>query len=244
VGRGQQCRVLDELTADVPAGRSPVLVVRGEPGIGKTALLGHAAETAQDFPGVSRRGRRIGDGAAVRGAASAARSMPGRLDRLPGPQRDALGVTSGLRPGYCAGSFPGQPGPAEPAAGGGRRPAAAVPGRRCALAGPGPGPGAGVRGPPVDAESVALVSGTRDGAAGGDLAGLPGLALALAGLPDLPQATRAAAVAVRASAWLQTKRPPVQSGHPGRGFPPANLFSDRLPNLMGCLILGAGWERP
>ena len=55
-GCGQQCRVLDELIADVPAGRSPVLVARGEPGIGKTALLGHAAETAQDFPGVSRRG--------------------------------------------------------------------------------------------------------------------------------------------------------------------------------------------
>ena len=37
-GRGQQCRALDGLFADVRAGRSRALVVRGEPGIGKTIL--------------------------------------------------------------------------------------------------------------------------------------------------------------------------------------------------------------
>jgi predicted ATPase len=36
---------LDGLLADVRAGRSRALVVRGEPGIGKTALLGYAADT-------------------------------------------------------------------------------------------------------------------------------------------------------------------------------------------------------
>ena len=100
------------------------------------------------------------------------RRMPGRLDRLPGPQRDALGVPSGLRPRVVRRIVSWSAWRAEPAVGGGRRPAAVVPGRRCAVAGPGSGPGAGVRGPPVDAESVALVSGTRDGAAGRDLAGL------------------------------------------------------------------------
>ena len=48
-GRREQCGVLDGLLADVRAGRSRALVVRGEPGIGKTALLGYAADTAQDF---------------------------------------------------------------------------------------------------------------------------------------------------------------------------------------------------
>ena len=48
-GRRQQCRALDGLLGDVRAGRSRVLVVRGEPGIGKTALLGYAAGTAPDF---------------------------------------------------------------------------------------------------------------------------------------------------------------------------------------------------
>jgi len=40
---------LDGLLADVRAGRSRVLVVRGEPGLGKSALLGYAAGMAQDF---------------------------------------------------------------------------------------------------------------------------------------------------------------------------------------------------
>jgi hypothetical protein len=47
-GRGQQCRALDGLLAEVRAGYSRVLVVRGEPGIGKTALLGYAARSAAD----------------------------------------------------------------------------------------------------------------------------------------------------------------------------------------------------
>ncbi len=54
-GRRQQCEALDGLLAEVRAGRSRVLVVRGEPGIGKTALLGYAAEVAQDFRVAGRR---------------------------------------------------------------------------------------------------------------------------------------------------------------------------------------------
>jgi len=42
-------QVLDELLGDVRARRSRALVVRGEPGIGKTALLSYAAGAAPDF---------------------------------------------------------------------------------------------------------------------------------------------------------------------------------------------------
>ena len=54
-GRRQQCEALDGLLADVRAGRSRVLVVRGEPGIGKTALLGYAAATAKTSRWYTRR---------------------------------------------------------------------------------------------------------------------------------------------------------------------------------------------
>ena len=44
----QQCLALDGLLADVREGRSLPLVVCGEPGIGKTALLGYAADSAPE----------------------------------------------------------------------------------------------------------------------------------------------------------------------------------------------------
>ncbi len=46
-GRAAECARLDRLLAGVQTGRSAVLVLRGEPGIGKTALLAYAGEHAQ-----------------------------------------------------------------------------------------------------------------------------------------------------------------------------------------------------
>jgi hypothetical protein len=48
-GRRAERAVMDRLLGDARAGRSGVLVLRGEAGIGKTALLGHAIESASDF---------------------------------------------------------------------------------------------------------------------------------------------------------------------------------------------------
>src|SRR5947207_14129204 len=98
-GRRQQCRDLDGLLADVRAGHSRALVLRGEPGIGKTALLGYAADTAQDF----RVARAEGVESEMELPFAALQQLCGRmLDRLgqlPAPQRDALGVALGLRAG-------------------------------------------------------------------------------------------------------------------------------------------------
>ena len=46
-GRQRECARLDQLLAEAQLGRSVVLVVRGEPGIGKSALLEYAAERAE-----------------------------------------------------------------------------------------------------------------------------------------------------------------------------------------------------
>jgi ABC-type transport system involved in cytochrome c biogenesis ATPase subunit len=47
-GRQDECSTLSHLVASVRAGRSRVLVVRGEAGIGKTALLEFLADSATD----------------------------------------------------------------------------------------------------------------------------------------------------------------------------------------------------
>jgi hypothetical protein len=80
-GRRQQCEALDGLLAEVRAGRSRALVTHGEAGIGKTALLGYAAETAPDC----RVARLLATGERVRNRTTIPppRSAPGR-PRSPG----------------------------------------------------------------------------------------------------------------------------------------------------------------
>ena len=48
-GRRSECARLDGLLAGVRAARSAALVIRGEPGVGKTALLDYVAESAADL---------------------------------------------------------------------------------------------------------------------------------------------------------------------------------------------------
>ncbi len=48
-GRRRECAVFDGLLEGVRAGRSGALVVRGEAGVGKTALLEYAIESAPDL---------------------------------------------------------------------------------------------------------------------------------------------------------------------------------------------------
>jgi len=46
IGRGREIRVIEEALAAARLGKSSRLVIRGEPGIGKTALLDHAVSHA------------------------------------------------------------------------------------------------------------------------------------------------------------------------------------------------------
>ncbi|MGH3139154.1 MAG: ATP-binding protein, partial [Gaiellales bacterium] len=49
VGRGDECLRIDRLLDDAREGHGGALVVSGEPGIGKTSLLEHAAAGAEDM---------------------------------------------------------------------------------------------------------------------------------------------------------------------------------------------------
>ena len=51
LGRRDECEALDRLVADVLAGASRVLVLRGEAGVGKSALLAYLSGRVTDEPG-------------------------------------------------------------------------------------------------------------------------------------------------------------------------------------------------
>ena len=125
-GRRSEREGLGRLLEAVRGGQSRVLVVSGEPGVGKTALLESAIGSASGF----RVLRAVGVESEMELAFAALQQLCAplldRLDRLPAPQQDALGVAFGLAGGGRAGSVSGRVGGAEPVLGGGRGAAACV----------------------------------------------------------------------------------------------------------------------
>src|SRR5712691_11423492 len=102
--RGERAAV-DRVLDQARAGSSAVLVVRGEPGIGKTALLGYAAGAALGFRVVRAWGVESEMELAFAGLHQLCVPMLGRLEQLPGPQRDALAVAFGMREGQAPDRF-------------------------------------------------------------------------------------------------------------------------------------------
>jgi len=96
VGRARERDVLDRLLDGVRGGRGLVLVVHGEAGIGKTALLEYAVEASRGF----RIARTSGVEAEMELPFAAVQQLCSPfldfLDRLPQPQHEALGVAFGL----------------------------------------------------------------------------------------------------------------------------------------------------
>lgn len=98
-GRPDECDTLGRLVASAQAGRSQVVVLRGEAGISKTALLESLAHNA--------RGCQVGRAASVEselelayfGLHQLCSPYPDRIGTLPAPQRAALGTAFGLQPG-------------------------------------------------------------------------------------------------------------------------------------------------
>jgi DNA-binding CsgD family transcriptional regulator/tetratricopeptide (TPR) repeat protein len=91
--------MLDRLLEVVRAGESRALVVRGEPGVGKTALLEYIAGRARGCRVVRSAGVQAEMELSFAGLHQLCGPMLDRLGRLPGPQREALSTAFGLRTG-------------------------------------------------------------------------------------------------------------------------------------------------
>jgi DNA-binding CsgD family transcriptional regulator/tetratricopeptide (TPR) repeat protein len=105
LGRERERAVLDGLLDRVRGGRGVVLVMHGEAGVGKTALLEYAVEAAREF----RLARTSGVQAEMELPFAAVEQLCSpfvdRLNRLPQPQREALGVAFGLITGPAPNPF-------------------------------------------------------------------------------------------------------------------------------------------
>src|SRR3984893_11104618 len=101
-GRRSECDVLDQLLDAVRAGESGVLVVRGEPGVGKTALMDYVIEQASGCSVARAVGVQSEMELAFAGLHQLLAPMLDCMERLPTPQRDALrtawGISSGPAP--------------------------------------------------------------------------------------------------------------------------------------------------
>src|SRR5215831_20655621 len=95
-GRRRECTVLDELLEQVCRGRSAVLVMRGEAGVGKTALLEYVARGARGCRLVRVTGVRPEMALAFAGLHQLCAPMLSRAECLPVPQREALRTAFGL----------------------------------------------------------------------------------------------------------------------------------------------------
>src|ERR1700719_496432 len=98
-GRRTECDRLDRLIEAVRAGESRALVVRGEPGVGKTALLDYLAEHASGCVVARATGVQSEMELAYAGLQQLCAPMLDHLQRLPAPQRDALAVALGIGSG-------------------------------------------------------------------------------------------------------------------------------------------------
>src|SRR6201987_417762 len=104
-GRRGEREALGRLLDAVRAGGSRVLVVSGEPGVGKTALLESAVRSASGFRVLRALGVESEMELAFAALQQLCAPLLDRLDRLPAPQQDALGVAFGLRAGEAPDRF-------------------------------------------------------------------------------------------------------------------------------------------
>ncbi|MFI0353287.1 AAA family ATPase [Actinomadura sp. 9N407] len=105
LNRERERAELDGLLGDVRSGRGRVLVLRGEAGVGKSALLRHTVGRATDMRVVRTVGAESEMELAFAGLHLLLTPLLDRIEKLPGPQRDALAVAFGLHTGDAPDRF-------------------------------------------------------------------------------------------------------------------------------------------
>jgi DNA-binding CsgD family transcriptional regulator/tetratricopeptide (TPR) repeat protein len=104
-GREAECETLSGLVNEVRRGHGAVLVVRGEPGTGKTALLDYVTGLAGGLPVVRATGAESETGLAYAGLHQLCGSMTGLLGLLADPQRVAVETAFGMQAGPAPDRF-------------------------------------------------------------------------------------------------------------------------------------------
>ena len=99
VDRRQERDALARLLEDVRTGQSRVLVLHGDPGVGKTVLLGYLAEQARGCRVIRVSGAQSEMELAFSGLHQLSAPVLDRLSRLPPPQQDALRTAFGVAAG-------------------------------------------------------------------------------------------------------------------------------------------------
>src|SRR6202049_3912321 len=104
-GRRSESDVLDRLIEAVRGGESRALVVRGEPGVGKTALLDYLVERASDCRVLRTAGVQSEMELAFATLHQLLAPTLEHLEHLPVPQRDALRTAFGVSTGPAPDRF-------------------------------------------------------------------------------------------------------------------------------------------
>jgi DNA-binding CsgD family transcriptional regulator len=105
LGRTRERERLDAVLAEARDGHSAVLVIRGEPGIGKTALLRYAARQASGLRTIDVEGVQAEMELAFAGIHQLCAPLVDRLEDLAEPQQNALRVALGVLSGDAPDRF-------------------------------------------------------------------------------------------------------------------------------------------
>jgi DNA-binding CsgD family transcriptional regulator len=105
LGRQRECQDIDRLLGALREGHSGTLVLHGNPGVGKTALLEYARDRAAGCRVVSASAAQSEMELAFAGLHQLCAPLLERLNRLPGPQREALSTAFGLTEGIAPDRF-------------------------------------------------------------------------------------------------------------------------------------------